>query len=163
MREAFRAFYNQWFDRVYAYARHRTGSTSAAEEVAADVFKRALESWETLDSEKGEARSWLFSIAFRAVADHFRARARRKWLSLDVLSRVLQAPEPSSADGDAVRSALATLSEKHQDILALRFVAGLTNREIARMTGHTESNVAVILFRSIRRMRRLLSAEASHG
>ncbi|MBI5211056.1 MAG: sigma-70 family RNA polymerase sigma factor [Elusimicrobia bacterium] len=167
----FEAFYAEWFDRVYNYARHRTGSATRADEIASDVFTRALAGWSRLDPNKGDARSWLFSIAFRAIADHYRAEKRRRWFSLGLLfgskeERDQQAPEPKQEpEVERLMAALGELSDQHREVVSLKFFSGMTNRAIAKLTGLTESNVGIILFRSIRRMRKGLPAggEADHG
>ena len=60
---------------------------------------------------------------------------------------------------EALRNALVLLSEREQEIIRLRFVAGLTNRAIGKTMGLREGNVAVILFRALRKLRRILEAE----
>jgi RNA polymerase sigma-70 factor (ECF subfamily) len=59
---------------------------------------------------------------------------------------------------EALKEALRLLSEREQEIIRLRFVAGLTNRAIAKMMGLREGNVAVILFRALRKLRETLGA-----
>lgn len=156
----FAEFYEKWFDRVYNYARSRTGSAARADEIAADTFERAFRAWGKFDAERGDRQTWLFSIAFRSVADHYRSEKRGVWSSLEL------APEPA-ADGDAppqlaeqaqerkhLIAALASLEEQAREIVSLRFFSGMTNRAIGELLGLSESNVAVILFRSVRKMRK---------
>ena len=155
----FGAFYEHWFDRVYNYARHRTGSAGRADEIVSDTFSRALKAWSKFDPNKGEASTWLFSIAFRAVADHYRSESRL------LLSRLDESPEPAEAGpapGQSLEDlqtrtelakALQSLEEQPREIVALRFFAGMTNRAIGGLLGLSENNVAVILFRSVRKMR----------
>ncbi|TPW19743.1 MAG: RNA polymerase sigma-70 factor, ECF subfamily, partial [Elusimicrobia bacterium] len=88
----FSAFYREWFDRVYNYARNRTGSVTRADEIVSDTFNRVLDSWEQFDPLKGDRRTWLFSIAFRAVADHYRSETRRKWMTLGLASEPKEPP-----------------------------------------------------------------------
>ena len=165
----FAQFYEEWFPKVYNYARHRTGSATRADEVVSDTFSRALKSWSSFDPSKGERRTWLFSIAFRAVADHYRSESRRGWFGLDFLlglepptrGRTLVLGEDKkleqAAESDRIVSALGGLSEEHREIVSLKFFGGLTNRAIAGLMSLTESNVAVIVFRSVRLMRKNLA------
>jgi len=150
----FEFFYEENFDRVYNYARHRTGSASRADEIAADTFHRALKAWESYDLKKGDRRSWLFAIAFRATADHYRSQTRRKWFSLGLAPEPTE-PPPYKQDEKQKHlfEALATLTDQQREIVSLKFYACMKNRAIAQVLGITESNVAVILFRSVRRMR----------
>jgi len=52
-----------------------------------------------------------------------------------------------------LRALLAQLPEREQELVALKYGAGLTNRQIAAMTGLSESNVGTILHRTIRKLR----------
>jgi RNA polymerase sigma-70 factor, ECF subfamily len=165
----FSQFYEQWFDRVYGYARHRTGSATKADEIAADTFTRALKSWERFDAGKGDRQTWLFSIAFRAVADHYRGLSR-SGPSLETLPEPLErAPSPAEAlersqELARLTEALTGLEDQAREIVALKFFGRMTNRAIAGVLGLTESNVAVILFRSVRKMRKSFPVvEADHG
>lgn len=158
----FSGFYEEWFDRVYNYARHRTGSATRADEIVSDTFSRVYQSWARFDPGKGDRRTWLFSIAFRAVADHYRAEKRRSWFSLGLFPEPREPkgspPEKIEASSDQKRllAALEALPIQSREIIALKFFSGMTNRAIGGFLGLTESNVAVILFRSIRKMRETL-------
>lgn len=150
----FEFFYQEHFDRVYNYARHRTGSASRADEITADTFHRALKSWEGFTLKKGGRRSWLFAIAFRATADHYRSQTRKKWMTLGLAPEPVE-PQPVAPDEKQQRlfEVLAKLSDQQREIVSLKFYAGMKNRAIAEILDLTQSNVAVILFRSVRQMR----------
>ncbi len=164
----FGGFYEEWFDKVYNYARHRADSPTRADEIVADTFTRAFKSWSGFDPAKGDRRTWLFAIATRAVADHYRSERRRGWFSLGLF------PEPREKGGPAedlesrqehrrLMKAMDGLGDEAREIVSLRFFGGMTNRAIAELLSLTESNVAVILFRSIRKMRGSFpEAEAEH-
>jgi RNA polymerase sigma-70 factor (ECF subfamily) len=160
----FAEFYSLWFDRVYNYARCRTGSETRADEIAADAFERAFRAWSKFDAKKGDRRTWLFSIAFRSVADHYRSEKRGFWSSLELTADppdAARGPSKAAEEADEKRlltAALNGLEEEAREIVSLRFFSGMTNRAIGDLLGLSESNVAVILFRSIRRMRRSLPA-----
>jgi RNA polymerase sigma factor (sigma-70 family) len=156
----FAEFYSSWFDRVYNYARCRTGSSVKADEIAADSFERAFRAWGRFDAKKGTRQTWLFSIAFRSVADHYRSEKRGIWSSLE-----LTPDPPDTAGGPAkeaeradekrlLAAALDGLEDEAREIVSLRFFSGMTNRAIGELLGLSESNVAVILFRSVRKLRK---------
>lgn len=155
---AFADFYEAWFAKVYNYARHRTGSAVRADEIVCDTFERAFKAWSRFDPAKGEASTWLFSIAFRCVADHYRSQKRSAIEDLpfeapDRLPGPAQELE-AAQEQRALMAALAELPEEQREIVTLRFFGGMTNRDIGHLLGLSESNVAVILFRSVRRMRK---------
>jgi RNA polymerase sigma-70 factor (ECF subfamily) len=161
---AFAAIYDHYFPRVYNYVRYRVRDAETADDVTAQVFERALVSISSYRPERGPFAPWLFAIARNAVNDHLRAQRRRRWLSLEVLrDRASAEPQPEEV---AIRSeihaelvaAAASLNDRERDLIALKFAAGLTNRRIAELTGLSESNVGVILYRAMQRLRAELSA-----
>lgn len=156
--------------RVRAYIRYRVSSDDAAEELTADVFARSLERLRTYDPGKGELTAWIFGIARNLVRDHLRTQRRWKRVPLLWLSRHQSAnpnPEAAVAAGEVHRQlarALATLSERERDVLGLKFGAGLTNREIAHISGLREAHVGIVVFRAVGRLRRQLALKGvRHG
>lgn len=161
--EAFAAIYDHYFPRVYNYVRYRVQNPETADDITAQVFERALTGIDRYRPKRGPLAAWIFGIAHHVVSDHLRAQKRRRWLSLDLVSdRASTAPQPEQI---AVRNemreelleAIARLSDRERDLIALKFGAKLTNRYIAELTGLSESNVGVILYRAVRRLRTRLS------
>jgi RNA polymerase sigma-70 factor (ECF subfamily) len=161
----FAEIYDRYFDRIHNYARCRVGDAAAADDVASRVFERALDRLGSYDPAQGPIDAWLFAIARNAVHDHFRARRWLSWLPLDLFDdrsgndpkadeRLLE--DESSRE---LLGALETLDDRARELLALKFEARMTNRAIAAQTSLSESNVAVILFRSLKRLQAALKAE----
>ena len=156
---AFAAIYDHYFPRVYNYVRYRVGDAETADDLTTQVFERALTHIGRYRPERAPFAAWLFAIARNAVSDHLRAQRRRRWLSLEVLrDRASRDPQPEeiairNETRDELLAAVARLSERERDLIGLKFAAGLTNRRIAEITGLSESNVGVILYRAVRRLR----------
>jgi len=162
---AFAAIYDHYFPRIYNYVRYRVRDAETADDLTAQVFERALVSIGSYRPERAPFAAWLFAIARNAVNDHLCAQRCRHWLSLEVLrDRPSSEPQPEEV---VIRNemhaemlaAVARLSDRERDLIALKFAAGLTNRRIAELTGLSESNVGVILYRAIRRLRAELNAK----
>jgi RNA polymerase sigma-70 factor (ECF subfamily) len=162
---AFATIYDHYFPRVYNYVRYRVRDVETADDLTAQVFERALVSIGSYRPERAPFSAWLFAIARNAVNDHLRAQRRRRWLSLEVLrGRASAEPQPEevaihSESRAELLAAVARLSDRERDLIALKFASGLTNRRIAEFTGLSESNVGVILYRAVRRLRAELSAQ----
>ncbi len=162
---AFAEIYDHYFPRIYNYVSYRVRDAEAADDITAQVFERALDKVQTYRSEVRPLANWLFGIARNAVRDHARAQKRRGWLSLNVLidqASTDPRPEELAMRGETreqLRAAVAALGEREREIIALRFGGGLTNRAIAELTGMSESNVGVVLHRSIGRLRGMLGGE----
>lgn len=160
----FAEFYSSWFDRVFSYARARTGSATRADEIAADTFERAFRAWGKFDARRGDRRTWLFTIAFRSVADHYRSEKPGVWTSLELTAEPPDAAKGPAKEAEAadekrrLSAALASLEDEAREVVSLRFFSGMTNRAIGDLLGLSESNVAVILFRAVRKLRKNLPA-----
>jgi len=159
---AFAALYDHYFPRVYNYARYRVQDGEAAGDLTAQIFEQALRALDGYDPDRGAFAAWLFGIARNAINLHFRARKRHRWLSLDALrGRAGNEPNPekvviSHEMQHSLLQAVANLRERERELIALKFGAGLTNRHIAELTGMSEGNVGVTLYRAVQRLRREL-------
>lgn len=166
---AFATIYDHYFPKVYNYVRYRVQNADVADEITSLVFERALTRIGSYRPQKAPFGAWLFAIARNAVRDHRRSTSRHAWFLLDLAtSHPTSDPSPEETvekkDADTkLLQAVGQLSTREQDLIALKFAARLENKEIASVTGLSEGNVGVILFRALRRLRNLLSdKEISH-
>jgi len=155
--------YKQFFPRVFAYVYGRVQSVPLAEDLVAEVFERAFVKAGSLRHEEAFS-TWLFTIAHNVVASYGRRRGREPVVDPDILYAI--SPSSVSVEQDVVlREEVASLLEclrklpqREQDIIALKFDAGLSSGQIARIMGLSEANVRVILFRTLRRLREMMGA-----
>lgn len=161
-RGAFATLYDRYFPRVYNYLRFRCDDPGLVDDLTALVFERALTRIHTYSPQTAPFGAWLFAIARHALSDHWRAQRLRSFLYLDDLHREVvdrSNPEEGFILGEqrrALLAAVARLNDRERDLVGLKFAAGLNNRQIAKLTGLSESNVGVILFRAMGHMRTLL-------
>lgn len=166
-RQAFAILYDRYFNRIYNYLRFRCSDPETADDLAAQVFERALANINSYRPDTAPFGAWLFAIARNALNDHLRAQQRWSWLPIDGLRRIAgHGPGPEESlvtqeTQDELLSALEKLSQRERDLIALKFVGGLNNRQIAGMSGLSESNVGVILYRSMHRLREMMKGQAS--
>lgn len=159
---AFATIYDHYFPRIYNYVRYRVSDAQTADDITAEVFERLLRKIDDYQPDRAPFGAWIFAIARHAVADYLRGQRRRRWLSLEALrGRAIDKPQPEELvmTHDRHRQlldAVQSLSEREQDIIALKFTSGLTNRRIAEIMDLRESNVGVILYRAIRKLRAML-------
>ena len=159
---AFAGVFDGFFRRVFTYIRYRCNEDALADDLTAQTFERAMARIGDYDPERGPFAAWLFGIARNAVNDHFRAKRRFPWLPLDLFQQNA-APDPdpeASLIGQETEAelvaALEKLDRRERDVLGLKFAGELTNREIAKLTGLKESNVGVIVYRAIQKLRRMM-------
>jgi RNA polymerase sigma-70 factor (ECF subfamily) len=160
--------FEQWYHdhraSVYRYVRFRVATREAAEDVTSDVVLKALRSFGRYDASLASPRTWLLRIARNAVTDHLRGLRRRGSLHV-TLDRVpdLVADIPSQEERvlrqeriQALLNGNQTLRASDQEILALRYGAGLDNAEIADNLGISPNAVAVRLHRALKRLKQAI-------
>ena len=151
------AVYAEQLPRVFNFFRYRCGNVADAEDLTSITFEKAWRGRDRYRRDKGAFSTWLFTIARNAAVDHYRARAPVVPLDEAALVATLAAtPEDHTATrSDAARLAvlLRTLSDRDRDLIALKYGAELSNRDIAQATGLSESNVGTILHRAVQALR----------
>ena len=99
----------------------------------------------------------MFTIARRVAQDHYRKRHSETSLEEipDLSEKALRTEDliQQQADFAHLSILLARLADRDRELVALKYGAGLTNRIIAQLSGLTESNVGVILFRAVQFLR----------
>jgi RNA polymerase sigma-70 factor (ECF subfamily) len=144
--------------RVYAYVAYRVGDGPHAEDIVSDVFERALRYRESYDARKGEPLAWLVGIARNRLADHAVTAGREQ------VSASVDGADPASLEDDTLRRltvarAVRSLDERDQELIALRYGADLTARQIAELLGMRPNAVEVWLHRTLAVLREALADE----
>jgi RNA polymerase sigma factor (sigma-70 family) len=157
MRLDFDCLYRTSRDDVYAYVATLLRDRAAAEDVTALAFERAMRRSQTYRSGRGSERAWLFGIARNAALDELRRRRRSTELAREPLDAGASTPPEDaerSIDRATVRAALRRLAPREREVIALKFHAGLSNGELARVLGVSESNAGTLLHRAMNELRK---------
>lgn len=141
---------------MHGYLISLLGDRSAAEDLTALAFERLYRSRSRLDPRRGSPRAWLFSIARNAALDELRQRRRRS--SYDLGENLADDRVPGDALEDVERratvlDALASLPLRERELVLLKFHGQLSNGELARTLGISETNVGTRLHRALTRLR----------
>lgn len=152
---AFTILYERYLPQIYRYLYFKVSSPADAEDLTAQVFLAALEGLPGYHF-AGSFRGWLFGIARRKAADFY-----RKGVPQARLEQAANFPIPTEsplalvAQTETLRSLIgliAHLDEDDQELLRLRFAAGLGFAEIAGLTRRKESAVKMALYRLLDRL-----------
>ena len=147
--------------RVYGFIAYRVDDRATAEDLTQLTFERALRAWSRFDRSKASEITWLLAIARNVIVDHHRRdRAAQLEPLEDHHAPSVGGPEEGAASAELI-TALAQLSERDREVIALRFGGDMTGPEIAQLLGLTLSNVQQILSRSLRRLRQVLGGAES--
>jgi RNA polymerase sigma factor (sigma-70 family) len=161
--ESFESLYRQTFPRVYAYVASLLGEHAAAEDATALAFERAYRKRGGYRPSRGSREAWVFGIARNAALDELRRRKRRATLEADPEDVDAQAPDHQAEltlRRETVRTAMTSLDPRERELVALKFMAGLSNAEIARVLDVSESNVGTRLHRTVNKLREACDGRA---
>lgn len=152
----FDAIFRSCVGDVHSYAFALLRDRAAAEEVTAIAFERLYRARGRLDARRGTPRGLLFTIARNAALDELRRRSRRPTVET-------QASERSDARSQEeleqveqrmlLAGALAALNPRERELVLLKFHGQLSNGELARALGTSETNAATRLHRALIRLR----------
>jgi RNA polymerase sigma-70 factor, ECF subfamily len=135
--------------RVYAYVAYRIGDGPDAEDITSETFERALRYKGSYDRSKGEPAAWLIGIARRCLADAAPPQSAPE--------PVDESAAPDNVEEESVRridlrAALAKLSQRDRELLALHYGADLTAGQIGELLELTTNAVEVALHRARERL-----------
>lgn len=161
---AFTPLYQHYVRQVYRYLYSRVGSQQEAEDLTAQTFLSALENLPRYHSTAPFA-AWLFRIARNKAVDHFRQSGRHPETILE--PETLQAPQEDplavlirSEQVQALGRLVRALPQAEQELLRLRYLAGMTFPEMAAVLGRSTAAVKKRTHRLLARLQSQL--ELSH-
>jgi RNA polymerase sigma-70 factor (ECF subfamily) len=145
---------------IYRTAFGVTGSPEDAEDILQTIFLRLLRREFPPDLQKNP-RAYLYRAAVNLSLDT--VRAKRRHVQVETTDRLEELAGPASSPGEELHArlyaAIAELNPEAAHTLVLRYVHNYSDAEIAKMLGTSRTVIAVRLFRSRARLRRLLSGE----
>ena len=159
---SFTSLYEEHMAYVFRYINYRLGNRNEAEDLTSIVFEKALAAFHRYDSNKAAPQTWLLTIARNTVTDYLRKSSKRKTMPLDNAVGVesMDPPPPEQTESreeyEQLQVCLATLPQREQEIISLKFGGELNNRQISSVVGLSENNVGTILFRAICKLRNCL-------
>ncbi|HEV2487598.1 MAG TPA: sigma-70 family RNA polymerase sigma factor [Terracidiphilus sp.] len=165
--EALGEIYHRYARRVFGLCRYLLDSRESAEDATSEVFVKLQRSVESYDGSIPFPR-WLLRVAGNQCIDVLRRRQRglKVFVEVESESAVIDAasPEPSplgaviSAEERAkVRDSIARLPENYRVPLLLRYYGELSYDEIAQELELDRNNVAALIFRAKKELRRRMA------
>ena len=147
--------YEHLLPRVFHFFFYKVGDKLTAEELTSITFEKAWTNRENYKRDVSAFRFWVFGIAQKVAVNHFR-RSRRE-VSLDSVEiqsiQNVEKEVEAQVESERLAAILHILSERERLLVSLKYGAEFNNREIARQTGLSESNVGTILSRAVAKLR----------
>ncbi len=157
--ESYGKIYDRYFQDIYTYIYFKTSHQETAEDIAAETFFKV---WEYIKRGKlvKNARAFLYETARNLTADHHR---KRKMMSLDEVGERLpskaQSPYETTVKHDEQKrlyKALEQIKAEYQEPVILRYIHGLSYKEIGAVLGKNSGAVRILVFRGLRELKKIL-------
>jgi RNA polymerase sigma-70 factor (ECF subfamily) len=152
--------YDEYQPLIYRYISRQVEDMETARDLTADVFNRFLSALESGQGPDKSLKSWLYRSAHNIVVDHYRRREFRDHLPISEhlpASGVDPAQEAEQRMAAAhVREALETLTPDQRQVITLKFLAGLSNAEVAEIVDKPVSAIKSLQHRGLASLQRQL-------
>ena len=167
--EAFGELYSIYLDRIYRYVFYQVKDKMTAEDITEEVF---LKAWKAIGSCKGRGKtfsSWLYRIAHNHLINTLRNLQKYTSIEKENLEENLVGisdPEQEAEtrlERQELLSGITCLPQNQKQVIILKFIEGLDNREIGKIMGKKEGAVRVLQMRALRALRQRLSNEENDG
>ncbi len=158
---AFGDLYERYLGTIYRYVLYRVSDVAEAEDLTETTFLKAWQGLADYRVRDVPFNAWLYRIAHNVIVDQH--RAHKDTLSLDQHIEIRDesaSPEDRLGWHESVESltlALQQLPPAYQQVLALRFISGLSHAETGRVLGRSEEAVRVLQHRALSALRTLLN------
>jgi RNA polymerase sigma-70 factor (ECF subfamily) len=150
--DALRFLYLRYADNVYGYVCSIVRDEHEAEDITQHIFAKLLTALGRYEPRVVPFSAWILRVAHNAAIDHM--RARRPVPCEEVRPRDLEDDTSGRERFADLRLALDELPPEQRDVIVLRFLVGLSPREIAERMGRSEDAVHGLQHRGRRRLRR---------
>lgn len=151
--ENYNQYVNEYADPIYRYILKSTHNRADAEDVVQVTFQRLWEKRDTIDETK--VKSWLFTTAHNRMIDLFRKRKPE--------TPIMPLHQPSSNSDekrvdlkDMINKALHYLPAIQKQVVLLRDYEGYSYADVAEITGLTDSQVKVYIFRARKKLQEVI-------
>jgi len=157
--------YEEYYDRIARYAFVHIGDRADSQDLAGEVFLKALKSLDSYQERGVPMQAWLFKIAHNLVVDYLRRKAKLRAEATDM--ELLQVGDEDPIEEaetkirmEKVTEAMKKLTADQRQVISLRFMAGLASKEVAQAMKKTDGAVREMQRAAIEKLRTLLASEA---
>ncbi len=161
--EAFGKIYDLLLDRVYRFFYFRVSSKEDAEDLAEGIFMKIWENLKKYNDVGVPFEAWVFRIARNQMTDYYRTRKTN--VSIDEALEIKD-DNPSVEDivetnltKEKVLEALKKLPDTYREIITLKFIEKLENKEICQILDKPVDQIRVLQSRALKALRKVLQNE----
>ena len=154
--------YQSTLPNLYNYFLYRTGNEKIAEDLSSITVERAWSNKLGYRSDLASVQSWVFGIARNVFREYLREHRRytSKLVPLETEDSQTDLFDRDKFEAKILlKRLIAMLPENEQELVALKYGAGLNNREIAQLLHISESNVGTRLCRTVESLRKKMEVD----
>jgi len=155
--------YEEYYDKIARYVYVHISNKEEAEDIAGEVFLKALESLKSYREQGVPMQGWLFRIAHNLTVDYLRKMNKRRTVPID--SVVLQGNDnpantaEKNIEFERVAKAMKKLTTEQREVINLRFFGGLTSKEVGGVLGKSDGAVREMQRAAIEKLRGIMGVE----
>ena len=154
----FEAAYKSHVQSIYRFLFWRTKDIQLSEDLTSKTFEKAWVARKSFHG--GSEQAWLYRIARNVLTDHWRKKKELFVNDADSLEEDLQPSTAELFDTQLklrdLRKALDQLPDDMCSVIELRFIEGLSCKQVAAALNLSESNVRVMQYRALKKLRKYL-------
>jgi RNA polymerase sigma-70 factor (ECF subfamily) len=159
---AFTQLYDLYFDKIFRYIYFKIKRQAEAEDLTQEVFIKTLKAIGSYKKGGTPFAAWIFRIAHNQVIDFVRKEDKYQTTSLDEAISVAGNEDPVvtteyGMEVEELSTAIENLPPAQQEVIRLRFIAGLAIAEVAKITGKSEGTIKALQFNATVSLRKLLT------
>ena len=157
------SLYEEYYDKIARYVYTHIGDRSEAEDIAGEVFLKALESLKSYKERGIPMQAWLFRIAHNLMVDYLRKAVKRKTVSIDTVEIASDIDPVTSVEKsmelEQLTKAMEQLTWEQGEVLRLRFFGELTSKETGSILKKSDGAVREMQRAALEKLRNLLVTE----
>jgi RNA polymerase sigma-70 factor (ECF subfamily) len=155
--------YEEYYDKLAHYVYGHIGNKEEAEDIAGEVFLKALKSLKSYKEQGIPMQGWLFRIAHNLTVDYIRKADKRRTVPMD---SVILTGEDNPVDAaekniefERVTEAMKELTIEQREVINLRFFGGLTSKEVGDILSKSDGAVREMQRAAIEKIRGIMGVE----
>jgi RNA polymerase sigma-70 factor (ECF subfamily) len=155
--------YEEYYDKIARYVYVHIGNREEAEDIASEVFLKALKSLKSFREQGVPMQGWLFRIAHNLTVDYLRKMDKRRTVPIDsVVLRANDDPVDTAEENiefERVTEAMKQLTTEQREVITLRFFGGLTSKEVGGVLGKGDGAVREMQRAAIEKLRGIMGVQ----
>jgi RNA polymerase sigma-70 factor (ECF subfamily) len=155
--------YEEYYDKIAHYVYVHIGNKEEAEDIAGEVFLKALKSLKSYREQGVPMQGWLFRIAHNLTVDYLRKMDKRKTVQIDSVALLGNDNPADTAEKniefERVVEAMNQLTTEQREVINLRFFGELTSKEVSSILGKSDGAVREMQRAAIEKLRAIMGVE----